>query len=323
MGCENKPRILIFGTGSVGAIYAYVLLKVASVTAVCRSNYDVVKEKGFVLNSTLFGQNINFKPNVVRSCAEAAADDNPFDYILVCSKSFPGGTIPQIIAPAVTPGKTAIVLVQNGIGIEEEYRKAFPQNPIVSGVVYLPTAQRPAGVITHGEIAKLQLGSYPSSSSPEHAQALVNLLQAGETTAEFCEDVQYQRWFKLIVNVSWNPLCALARSTDVQLMVSSPTATDLVRAIMMEVRDIAKAYGHDITKEQVDFQLGRAEARIPTNNAVEPSMLQDVKEGRRMEVEAILGNTLKLAKEKEVECPRIEMLYVLTKALDLRLGEFN
>ena len=92
---------------------------------------------------------------------------------------------------------------------------------------------------------------------------------------------------------------------------------------MMEVRDIAKAYGHDITKEQVDFQLGRAEARIPINNAVEPSMLQDVKEGRRMEVEAIVGNTLKLAKDKEVECPRIEMLYVLTKALDLRLGECN
>lgn len=103
-------------------------------------------------------------------------------------------------------------------------------------------------------------------------------------------------------------------------MGSSPPATDLILAIMLEVTDIARAYGHDISREQVDFQLERAKARIINNTGVEPSMLQDARHGRRLEVEAIVGNAIRLAKEKGVKCEKLEMVYVLATALDSHLG---
>ena len=49
-------------------------------------------------------------------------------------------------------------------------------------------------------------------------------------------------------------------------------------------------------------------------------MLQDVQQGRRIEVEAIVGNPMRMGKEKGVKCVRLEMLYVLAKALDLHIG---
>jgi 2-dehydropantoate 2-reductase len=317
MGSNETPNVLLFGAGSVGAVYLYLLSKVASVTAVCRSNYEVVKENGFVVNSSIFGQNLHFTPKVVQTCTEAALSTNgrPFDYILVCSKAMPG-TIPELIKPAVTPGHTAIVLIQNGIAIEEEYGQAFPNNTIVSCVVYMPATQRPAGVITHGEIELLELGTYPASRQSEHAANLAALLKSAGATVKLYEDIQKQRWLKLIINAPWNPLCAITMCTDVELMRSSPHATALVRDIMLEVAGIAAAHGHPISYELVDFQLGRAQARIPTNTGVEPSMLQDAKDGRRMEVEAIVGNTVRMGKEREVPCPKLEMLYVLATALD-------
>ncbi|KAH7378287.1 2-dehydropantoate 2-reductase [Pyrenochaeta sp. MPI-SDFR-AT-0127] len=317
---NSQPRVLLFGAGSVGTIYLWLLSKVASTTAVCRSNYQVAKEEGFIINSSIFGQGIHFKPRVVRDCEEAASEGSePYDYILVCSKAIPA-TIPKLIAAAVTPSHTAIVLVQNGVGIEEEYRAAFPANPIISTVVYLPATQRPAGVIKHGEVEKLQIGSYPSSAPSQHAQSFAKLLQSAGGTAEFFEEIQPKRWYKLLVNAPWNPICALTLSKDTNVLTSSDEATAVILAAMLEVRDIAAAYGYTITREEVDYQLGRAKARIPTNAGIEPSMLQDVQSGRRIEVEAIVGNAVRMGKEKGVACVRLEVLYVLAKALDLHIG---
>jgi hypothetical protein len=114
---DVRPNVLLFGAGSVGAVYLWLLSRVADTTAVCRSNYDVVSKDGFIINSSIFGQDIHFKPRVVRNCEEAVsvAAGAIYDYIVVCSKAIPG-IVPKLIAPAVTPKKTAIVLIQNGVG---------------------------------------------------------------------------------------------------------------------------------------------------------------------------------------------------------------
>lgn len=322
MVSDVQPKVLLFGAGSVGAVYLWLLSKVADTTAVCRSNYDVVSKDGFVINSSVFGQGIHFKPQVVRNCEEAAsvAAGVPYDYIVVCSKAIPG-VVPQLIRPAVTPGKTVIVLVQNGVGIEQEYLDAFENTPIVSAVVYLPATQRPSGVIKHGEVENLQLGAFPSSASKEPAQRFTELIQAAGGTANFFDDeVQTKRWSKLLVNASWNPICALTLSKDTEVLGSCSEASGVLLAVMMEIRDIADAYGYTITKEEVVHQLGRAQARIPLNAGIEPSMLQDVQSSRRIEVEAIVGNAVRMGKAKGVRCDRLELLYVLAKALDLQIG---
>jgi len=321
MASDVQPKVLLFGTGSVGTIYLWLLSKVADTTAVCRSNYDVAKRDGFIINSSVFGQGIHFKPEVVRDCREAASNaaDVPYDYVVVCSKAIPA-IVPKLIAPAVTPGKTAIVLIQNGVGIEQEYADAFGSNPIVSTVAYLPATQRPAGTVKHGEVERLELGPYPTSSSKEPAKAFTELIKAAGGTADFYEDVQPKRWFKLLVNASWNPICALTLSKDTSILESCTEATAVLLAIMMEIREIANAYGCTMTKEEVEYQLGRAQARIPINAGIEPSMLQDVQASRRIEVEAIVGNAVRMGKAKGVRCDRLEMLYVLAKALDLQIA---
>jgi 2-dehydropantoate 2-reductase len=219
------PNVLVHGSGAIGAIYIYLLLQAGcTVTAVCRSNYTAAKTDGFTLDSDKYGQNIRFHPNVVRSPEEAASHHGPFDFIVVSTKAFPGqeASTPEILKPAVTAGKTTIVLIQNGIGIEAEYATAFPTNPVLSCVVYLPTTQTSPGHIHMGAIEQLQIGTFPalqelSSPAWRAAQHLQAFLTRGGGNVEVHEDIPAlaktagQRVLEPDLRTNFKPRCSLPR----------------------------------------------------------------------------------------------------------------
>ncbi|KAF2091035.1 2-dehydropantoate 2-reductase [Saccharata proteae CBS 121410] len=318
----THPNVLVFGTGGIGSIYASLLAPAyASVTCVCRSNYHAVKNNGITINGP--GNNISVRPShVVSSVADAAAH-RPYDFILVASKAFPGANpdTPSLIASVITPERTVIVLLQNGIGIEDEYRTAFPNNPLLSGVVYLPANQTAPGVVSMGNFNRLEIGTYPAEPADGDSAAagmlriLRDVVRPAGVDVQLYDDVQPRRWSKLLVNASWNPICALTLCSDVDYMASSVAALPFVRSVMSEVVSIAQALGHaEVDEKEADRQIGRAQARVGTKG-VEPSMLSDVKAGKPMEVEAILGNTVRIAEEIGVATPGLMALYALAKGL--------
>jgi 2-dehydropantoate 2-reductase len=106
-------NILLFGAGSIGGVYVYILQQAgAKVTAVCRTNYEAVNKDGFTLMSEKNG-NQHYKPDwVMRTAEEAASGETTWDFVVICSKSFPGKkpSTADLIKPAVGPS-TAIVLI--------------------------------------------------------------------------------------------------------------------------------------------------------------------------------------------------------------------
>ena len=170
-------------------------------TAVCRTNYNAVKEKGILIRSKIFGE-CHYKPVATQTVAEAAKH-GPFDYIIVASKAF--SWTPEMIKDAVTPGTTAMVLAQNGIAIEEAYAKLYPENTIISGVVYLPVTQVEPGVVEMAPLERFEIGTYPANASTKaksQTQKLSQIWKAGGATAPVFEDVQPVRWLKVAINVS-------------------------------------------------------------------------------------------------------------------------
>jgi len=306
-------KVLIFGTGGVGCIYGYILHKGgASVTTVCRTNYDAVAEHGITIRSEIFGR-VHYAPVTVRSPEEARG---PFDYVLVCSKAFPGTS--ALIKAGVGP-ETAIVLAQNGIGIEEEYASAYPNNTIITGVVYLPTTQVEPGIVEMGPLERFEIGTYPahtSTASKARAERLAEIWTAGGATCKVFEDIQAQRWIKVSVNASWNPICALTLCDDANFLRSSSQAEDMVQKVMKEVGSVAVAAGYPVVTDKViEEQLERPRRRLVTGGK-EPSMLTDIRHGRPIEVEAIVGNTLRIASRYGVPTPYLELLYTLGKGLN-------
>ncbi|KAJ4423161.1 hypothetical protein N0V82_002155 [Gnomoniopsis sp. IMI 355080] len=322
------PKILIFGTGSIGGAYAVILARAvppADITVICRSNFEAVAENGITLHSSLpaWGRDLHVKPSVARTVADAVKANNgsSFDYVIVTSKALSTTpSTPELIQPAVTP-KTTIVLIQNGINIEPPFAALFPENPILSTVVYLPATQVQPGIIEHSEVELLHIGTYPAQAPAAHkkaARAFADLLARSGASSKLHDDPQAERWSKLLVNASWNSICALTRCRDRQLLdigTQFGDYADFVRSLMLEIAATAQAYGHGAVNEAlVDLQLKRATSRqLP---GIQPSMMADALGGRNMEVDAILGNTIRLARQKGVSTPMLQTIYFLATGLD-------
>lgn len=323
---SDPVEVLLFGAGSIGAVYLYQLQQAGCrVTAVCRSNYLSVKENGFRLNSVRYG-NVVYKPDqVVRDVSEC---QQKFDYILVCTKSYPGSTpsLPDMLGPVVKGRPdTAIVLAQNGIMIEEEVAVAFPDNPLLSGVVYLPATQIEPGVIDYPEMLNLlELGTYPTNAPTRcklAAESFVKLMILGGGAAEVHGNIQISRWSKLLLNCVWNPICALTLCTDGDFLLSSePYAHELAWETMLEIIELARKTGVEGVTQEValkKFQIAKTRAENGTGR--EMSMLQDIRLSRPMEVEAILGNVVRIGRENGLKMPRLATMYALVKARNLAL----
>ncbi|KAH8586264.1 ketopantoate reductase PanE/ApbA-domain-containing protein [Bisporella sp. PMI_857] len=322
---KSSPRVLLFGTGSIGAVYAFILARAkCHVTAVCRSNYDAVKSEGIKITSTIFGSH-EFMPDVVA----AEVPQGRYDYVVVASKSFPLSNPAELVARAVTPEHTIIALIQNGIDIEAPYKEKFPNNLILSCVVYLPVTQTSLGIFYHKEIERLVIGTYPHSAPPAHklkAQHFGGLIKAGGATADVKDDVQGERWLKLLANGAWNPICALTRSRDAEFLTQNSSeiykpALDIIEKVQTEISLLAIASGYpQIDASKVEFQISRAKARITgeENQGVEPSMMADVLYGKQMEVDAIIGNAVRIAERLGLreKVPMLRLLWILAEALN-------
>ncbi|KAI9470535.1 MAG: 2-dehydropantoate 2-reductase [Benjaminiella poitrasii] len=309
------PRILTVGTGAVGAIYSWRLSKSCHVTAVCRSNYEAVKKNGFDIDSVKFGKEI-FRPNnVVRTVSEAITTDTPsYDYILVTLKALPESyNVAEIIAPAVTSDTTTIVLIQNGLGVEEPITHQFPNNPLISIVAYIGTSQLEPGKILMVGRESLVVGPYlqAKTNADKQRAEFIEALQKGNVDVQQVDDVERVRWQKLFWNAAFSPVCAMTGMNTTQLLANEE-AMNVVKSVMKEVIDAANAHGYQFDhKEQITNMIARTEA---TAQNYKPSMQLDKERSSPMEVEVILGTPLKQAKQKGLQVPNLELMHSLCSA---------
>lgn len=91
------------------------------------------------------------------------AQEKKFDYIILTTKSIPDipPPLPDLIAPAILPSHTAIILIQNGVNVEHPFQEQFPTNPIISGVSFTSATEVELGLIRHDDHDRVRLGPFP------------------------------------------------------------------------------------------------------------------------------------------------------------------
>ncbi|PVU98984.1 hypothetical protein BB559_001106 [Furculomyces boomerangus] len=320
---DNKFAI---GTGAVGSVYGWrIQVGGGNVSVVCRSNYETVKKNGFTINSDHFG-NHTFTPNNVYSSAkEVVANGEEYDYVLVCTKALPNIEDPTTaLKPIIKSNKTAIVLIQNGIGIEEPYAREFPGNPIISATAFIDTKQPTTGIIVHGNYTWLTFGLYTDSvlerdeeykkCGESALKAFDKILVSGNIVSTIEERLQRSRWFKLVWNASFSPISVISGQYSANTLAKTPGTRELVKKAMIEIIKAGEAVTggplHDkIPSSDIpDYHIERTEIRTSTTI---PSMLQDYMNKRPMEHEVILKIPIEKAKAAGVEVPILETLYEL------------
>ncbi|KAI1374471.1 2-dehydropantoate 2-reductase [Hypoxylon crocopeplum] len=349
-----KPvHILFVGAGAVGCFYASRLHHPShniytSLTA--RSNYAAIAASGVSLQTHSFG-NYTFEPYAVFPSTSAAVPSssalpstNPapsrtppkdgWDYIIVTTKALPDRTDDAALISPLVSAKSCIVLIQNGVGVEEPYRARFPRNPIVSAVTVISAEQIRNGVIRQNRWTRISLGPYgnglgaPSSSADESSEVVRRGHECMEQLAQWWTqyggirdaethtelELQTIRWHKLCINAAFNPTAVLSGGRGNADQLTNPELREHITGIMREIWDAApKVLGKPFpeglaTPERIIRSTER-------NAGARPSMLLDWEAGRPMELEVILGNPVRIARRAGVEMPRLQSLYALLKSM--------
>ncbi|MBF0189624.1 MAG: 2-dehydropantoate 2-reductase [Magnetococcales bacterium] len=300
---DAAPRILIVGTGAVGGFYGAALARAgAQVTTVHRSDFDRVKQHGIHIDS-LEGM-MHFRPHRVVNQVEAA--DTP-DFLMVAMKALPGLPVAEIIRPAVGP-RTVIVMLQNGLGIEEPIQQAFPEHEIIAALAFVCLQRTQPGHIQHLCHGTITLGRHPEGISPA-VRHLESLFKAGGVPCRVTDSPARARWTKLVWNAAFNPVSALAGGITTHAILAWPEGEKLIRTLMGEVIAVAKAHGHPLPDTLIDAHLEATRSVAPYHT----TMAQDYLAGRPMEIDVILGAALKAAHTVGLTMPLLESIWILLK----------
>ena len=315
------PKVLLIGIGGVGSIAAYTLkANGAEVTAIARSSYDVLKEDGFTIESLDYGKIENFKPDhVFKDVAEAAKERGPFDYIVVTTKNIPDvAPVEKMIEKAYSKD-TAIVLLENGVGIDRSMFKAYPDATIISGVTMISSTLY-GTTVKHVGSDTVSFGPFLNPSlekepQVEKAKAFTALYYNEHNGAKYEADVKYIRWRKLVYNGAINTTCAIT-NVDAGRLELFGGMDKVARPAMREILAIAKADGVDLPEDIMDKMI-----RSDDGEYYPPSMLIDIRKNQYTEYKVILGTALSIAEEKGVPAPVCTILCDLLEVIQMRTME--
>ncbi len=324
-------KVAIVGAGAIGA---YVGLRLAlageTVTFIARgANLDALRTRGVRLIAADGKEEAVTNLRATSDCGEAG----PQDLVILAIKAHQvepvAPEVPKMFGP-----DTVVIPMQNGIpywyfhrhGGElagTRVRSVDPNGVIgthipcerVIGCVVYPAAELVApGVVQHIEGNRFPVGE-PDGSSSERVTRVSACFARSGLQAPVLADIRGEIWLKLWGNLTFNPISALSRATLASIC-QYPLSRELAISMMTEAQAVANKLG-------ITFRVP-LEKRVAGAERVghhKTSMLQDVEAGRALEIDALLGSVVELARLTKTPTPCIDTVFALTKLLAKTLEE--
>ena len=321
-------KICIFGAGAIGGYMGVKLAQVGTdVSLVARGPHlEAMKKNGLRL---IEGES---DVTVPVTASENPKDLGFQDYLIITLKAHSVPSIIEKVRPLVN-AKTTIVSGVNGIpwwyfhkiGGEFEGAKlasvdpgnvqweSFGPSKVLGCVVYPAAEVLEPGVIKHIEGNRFSLGE-PDGSKSDRALKLSKVLTEAGLKAPVRPKLRDEIWVKLWGNLSFNPISALTHAT-LDVLCTDIGTREVARKMMLEAQSIAEKLG-------VKFPID-VERRIDGGAAVgahRTSMLQDLDQGRPMEIDALVTSVQELGRITKTPTPTIDVVLSL---INLRARSAN
>lgn len=291
-------RYGIIGTGAIGGYYGGRLLSDGQdVRFLARSDAAHIRAHGLVLDSV---QGRVQLPDVP-VCADAT-ELGPCDVVLVAIKTTGNDAIPDLVAPALAEGGV-VVLMQNGLGMEEDLAARMPQTAIAAGVCSICADKIGAGRIRHQAGGQLILAGATGGQDERLDRIVADIEHAG-IPAKRARSVAKARWSKLVWNIPFNGM-SVVLGADTSVLTAAGPGRDLTLALMHEVLAGARACGADLP-DSLPMTMIEATAAMP---AYWPSMWHDWDCQRQLELHHIYERPLTAAADVGKLLPRTQQLY--------------
>ena len=232
--------------------------------------------------------------------------------------------IPQLIDDS-----TMIVTIQNGLpwwyfqGMESDHgisriecldpdgslERHIPATQIIGCVAYPAAMMASDGTVRHVEGDRFPVGELDGSTT-ERAKRLVRMFDDAGFRSRVIDDIRSELWLKAWGAISINPVSALTRAT-MEDICTFPHTCSVIERMMREMQELAEALGATF-RHTIERRIEGARAV----GAHKTSMLQDVENGRPLELDALMLAALELADRIGKDVPTIRTIYACTALLN-------
>lgn len=292
-------KYAVIGSGAIGGYYGGRLAHSGQeVHFLFHSDYNYVREHGLQVDSVKGDFHLN---NVL---AYNNIDEMPkCDVVLVGLKTTNNKLLKKLLPPILYKD-TLVILIQNGLGLEEDLQHDFPDLKIAGGLAFICSSKIGEGHIGHFDEGKLNLGSYSCDDEVLLQQVCTDFQQAGVETRIL--QLEMARWMKLVWNIPYNGMTVVLNTTTDKLMADANTES-LLSKMMLEVIHGANKVGNGkfmIPEKYADDILEMTRHMVPYS----PSMKLDFDFRRPLEIEYIYTRPIQEAKKAGYEMTRVSML---------------
>jgi 2-dehydropantoate 2-reductase len=177
--------------------------------------------------------------------------------------------------------------------------------------VYAATELEGPGVVRHLEGTRFSLGE-PDRSVSARCRSFSDAVREGGLKCPVEPDLRNDIWLKLLGNISFNPISALARATMRQMCLHGGTR-EVIEIMMTETLAVARSLGCEVGVS-IERRLAGAE-RVGDHRT---STLQDLERGKPLELDVLLAAVVELAEITGVPVPTLRTVYAISDLLALR-----
>lgn len=304
--------IAVIGSGAVGGYYGARLAQAGhDVRFLLRSDLEAVRERGL----QVFSPDGDFylpAPTVAASPVELGC----VDWVICSLKATALEQARELVAPCLGPN-TRVVALMNGLGIEPRFAEWFGPERVFGGMAFVCINRGEPGVIHHLEYGRVSIGH--ALDDPKETASLEALLAGANIETVVAPNLRYARWEKLCWNVPFNGLSVAAGGIGTRTILGNEglraTAETCMREVIAAANADLAAVGSPARLDE-DEVVTRMFQLTSTMGDYRTSMVIDYVNGRELEVEAILGNPVRRARELAVAVPTMSALYALVAHAD-------
>ena len=301
-GEQMTGSVLIVGTGALACLFAARLAEKGVQVRLLGSwpeGLEALRSQGVRIVET-DGSEHAYPVEVTADPADCVASR----LALVLVKSWQTEHAARQLASCLSPDGLALTL-QNGLGNRERLVEFLGAPRVALGVTTYGATLAGPGRVRPGGTGTVSLGVHPRLAP------LANLLGGAGFAVELAPEVDSLLWSKLVINAAINPLTALLRVPNGELLVR-PEARTLLASAAGEAAAVASACGQRLIQSD---PVAAAEAVAHQTAGNTSSMLQDVLRGAPTEIDAICGAIVAAGKACDIPVPVNRALWLLVKAL--------
>jgi 2-dehydropantoate 2-reductase len=287
----------IIGTGGIGGYYGGRLAHIGcDVHFLFHSDYEFVKQHGLQVDSV--------NGNILLPTPQAyhRTQDMPkCDVIFVSMKTVNNHLLKDMLMP-ILHEHSVVVLVQNGLGMEENLSHEIPHASIVGATAFICTTKVGPGLVHHAEYGTLTIAPYNECDINVLQQVVADFEKAG-VSVNLGDDLLSIRWKKLVWNIPYNGLTVVLNAATNELTFNKDSR-QIIIDLMTEVVEAGRCCGAKISDTFISKMIGMTEKMTPYS----PSMRLDYEAKRPMEIGTMYSNPIAIAKAHGYRMSKTEIL---------------